>query len=500
MKRVLCCILVLVFCLGFALASTACSPRYEDATTTADVQADLEIRQPTMSDYTLDPQFDASTVRFAFYSPDTGWVEDVNNAPFDETKPTVIYSHGQGGDSRMFTPEGMYNEGYNVISFLWGCMADDALTPIEQKIWQRIAQYTVYENGKTVFVKSDKFDCTVTELFVARYCDFFALHPQYNMPIRLAGHSYGGQLTFALATYMTTLAQENRLSARLIPERYTLLDPYFDNQIIDFECRWLGRTLHYSSVGSAIYAYTNILAPNNIAIEMLRTSPLVEMATVMGVGDDNAPDYFAELKPLFRVVELNNINELRDQLVARTDDMHLDMTAAMGYWHSVANHFYWSPRAKSVYTNEDGVVIFGRENAASLVLATRGMHFDWWIDEEAVERFENVTMARTITEDEDGNTNENDTVLAGLVMADANGNGKADDKACNRLTNATVIITDNATKQSTEIKTVSGYYRFEATRGATYTVEVHAGNYQSVRTTVTASAFVNLCDVAMQTK
>lgn len=479
MKRFWSIFVIAIVCMCLALGTIGCgnTPNepvpvaFNDAATAAETYAGEVHDVPTISDYTVPEAFDLSTIRFAFWSPSTGWTEDVDNAPFDESRPTIIHSHGQGGDAHMFTPRAMYDAGYNVISFLWGCLSDDELEPIEQKIWNRIEKYIDYSNGQSEIIYTDGFDCTITELYVARYCDFFALHPNYNQPIRLTGHSYGGQLNFALSAYITTLFQAGRLPGRLLPERYTLLDPYFDTLQLDFDCRWLGQTFRYSSVQAAIYCMQNILIPNNIAIEMLRTSPLVEV--INGIVADDAPDYFTELKPLFRLTELKNTNELRLQFD--------NMAEGMGFWHTIANDFYFSPQADNIYYDEDGEMIFGRETPAAFVLATRQMHFDFWVDNDDYNQYQNVRVERTITED-----NEDLTIIAGLVMQDADGDGTPNDKACYRLSNVCVKLIDNATGEIKAVQTNNGFYRFEAERGHTYTVETHAGNYVDATQTVEA--------------
>lgn len=460
---------------------------------------------PTITDYTVAEGFDLSTVRFSFYSPATGWVEDVNTAPFDESRPTVIHAHGQGGDDYMTTPEALYNEGYNVMSFLWGTLSDDMdVLRIERRIWQPIADYVAYDSNGAIR-EAEGFNCSVPELYVARYCDFFALHPDYRQSVYLTGHSYGGQLTCALATYFTKLYLDGRLPARLLPERYVLLDPYFDNYVQDFECDWLDTTIHYSSIGAALYCLDHYLIPYNVAIEMVRTSDLVELAGVMGVNDAEAPNYYNGLKPQFRVVELGNKNDLRTQFGTAISDI----IYGSGYLHTFSHDFYFDPGAKLLYADADGVVCFGRANSASLMLATRGMRFDFYIDAEDYTRYENVTIERVpqvvTSEDEDApDTSEEDaaafaavTVVAGMVSADANGNGRFDDLAADRLNDVTVVLENVATGEKQTVNTVCGFYRFDAVRGATYTLTTYAANYQSQSVTVTASAFVNLTDFAL---
>ena len=503
MKRFLLGLTAILLCLCMVIGAFACDDipsgdnnatpvvTHPDAKTLAATYTTAEQDVPTITDYTVGADFDIDTVRFAFYSPATGWVEDVNAAPFDESKPTVIHSHGQGDDDYMFTPDTLYNEGYNVMSFLWGTLSDDLdVLRIETRIWQLIENYVDYANNANIKDEAG-FDCTVPELFAARYCDFFALHPNYNMPIRLTGHSYGGQLTFALATYFTKLFMTNRLPARLLPDRYTLLDPYFDNYDQEFDCKWLGVKIPYSSVGIALYSLEHYLMPNNVAIEMLRTSDLVELGCIMSMGDEAAPDYFTQMKPQFRVVELGNKDDLRNQF---------SVFDGSGFLHTVANDFYFSPNAKAMYADADGIDIFGRANSASLVLATRGMRFNFDIDAEDYKRYENVTIARVphyYTQKKNA-AFDNLTVVSGLVAADANGNGIYDEQAAERLNGVLVSLTDSESGATQTMMTTSGYYRFEVKRGATYTLRVSANNYKMKTATVTAGAFVNVFDFALE--
>lgn len=517
MKRILIVLTVIILCVCMVFAAFACKDKTPaetkpageqngtpdqsaevtpiSAVTLAEANAAQVSDVPTIADCTVGEGFDIGTVRFAFYSPETGWTEDVANAPFDESKPTVIHSHGQGADGYMFTPDALYDEGFNVISFLWGTLSDDMdVLRIELRIWQLIEDYVDYGDNGNVR-EAAGFNCTVPEIFAARYCDFFALHPDYNLPIRLTGHSYGGQLTFALSTYFTKLFLSHRLPARLLPERYTLLDPYFDNYAQDFDCRWLGVKVPYSSVGMALYCLENVITPNNVAIEMLRTSNLVELACIMGIDDDNSPDYFTQMKPLFRVVELANKNELRNQFSSSI--------TGSGFLHTIANDFYFSPNARTLYADADGVAIFGRANSASLVLATRGMRFDFNVDQEDYRRYENVTVWRTQHEAvEEMSAEEFDayTVVSGIVARDANANGTMDEKAAERLTGVTVILKDQADGSVQTATTASGFYSFRVKRGATYTLTLKAENYQEKTATVTASSFVNLADFALAKK
>lgn len=479
-------IIILVLFLCFSLGACNLWVDEDDfATTLKEEYEGNNVNMPTISDYVVDDNFDLNLVKFAFFSPSTGWTYDVENAPFDENRPTFIYAHGQGGDCPMSTPEDIYNLGYNVINFLWGTFSNDDLFSIEYKIWDNIQRFVLDENGKDVIHESDKFNCTVPELYVARYCDFFSLHPNYNKPIRFIGHSYGSQLTMATSAYITKLFKDGRLEARLFPERYTLLDPYFDNMDFTFDCKWLEQQLSSSSVGASSYCIDNILFPNNVAIEMLRTSPYVEMSIAMGTTtNENPADYFALIKNKLRVTELSNSS----QIVSQSPNMF----EGVGNCHSIATKFYFSGNASNSYYDEDGALIFGREVPASFVLATTGMHFDFTVSEKNYLDFQDMTYSRTITE-----KNADLTMLAGFVCFDENGNSVYDENAGYRLNGIKVELYDEQGILLDATYTSNGYYSFDVERGKNYSLEFSAPNYKTEKQTIEARYFVNTLDVAL---
>lgn len=481
---ILCTILVLVG----ALIACGELPANEPADTAPVVEsqelADLYAftSMPTIGDYTdkVDPDFDLSSVRLMYYVPETDdWTNDPSSAPFDESKPTYIHAHGQGWDGHMYTARDMYNRGYNIINFYWGTFASDDLYPIEYKIWDNITQYTVRVDGRGKKIKSNAFSCTVPEIYAARYCDFFAQHPNYDQPIHMVGHSYGGQLTLAMSAYLTTLWKQGRLPARLLPDRYTLLDPYFDNAAPQFNCQWLGgQFFKDSSVSAAIYCLHNILFPNNIAIEMLRTSPYVEMSMAMGLGKENVTDYFTELKGIMRVVELANDDDLSAFKSSFSDQVAI--------CHSVANALYPNARSKDVYYDEEGVAVFGCEMPAADVLLTNGMHFDFTIDAEDYTQFQNMEFWRTEPDEP-----ETTARVGGMVYVDANGNGKIDESVAHRLHNAQVVVKDEQGTVVANASTVNGFWRVDVPKGKTYTVTVTSGT-QTTTSTVEATRYANV--------
>lgn len=480
-------ICILVLTISFTLA--ACESHNdlsEPALTLKEIYNQGKIDQPTISDYVVDDSFDIGLVRLTFFSPETGWTEDPLNAPFDENKPTLIFAHGQGSDRLMNTPEDIYNSGYNIINFLWGTFSDDDLFSIEYKIWENIQRYIVEENGEKVIKEVDGFECTIPELYVARYCDFFALHPNYNKQIRFVGHSYGSQLTFATSALITYLFNSGMLEARLLPERYTLLDPYFDNMDFTFNCKWLGGCdLPSSSVGACSYCLENILLPNNVAVEMLRTSPYVEMSIAMGTTtNEGAADYYSLIKNRLRVTELSNSS----QIVMQSPNV----IEGAGNCHSIATKFYFSGNAKEQYYDEDGALIFGREVPASFVLGTTGMHFDFTVSENDYLDFQDMTYSRTTNKE-----NEDLTRISGFVCFDENGNGIYDDNAGNRISGIKVSLYDQKGKSVNSVFTDRGYYQFDVERGQTYTLTFSANGYQTVKTTVVANHYINISDIVM---
>ena len=180
----------------------------------------------SITDFTYPQGFDVGLARLEVYNGEENrWEAADENSAFDPNKPTIFFAHGIGTDLHGRNPHAMYAKGYNVISFLWGVFSDNnvSLQNVEVLIWDRITMY--YDKEKSTVVMSDGFDCTVAEIYLARYCDFFKQYPGYNQPIIMTGHSYGGQLTCAMSGIMTKYRNEGKMNPAIFPIKYMLIDP-----------------------------------------------------------------------------------------------------------------------------------------------------------------------------------------------------------------------------------------------------------------------------------
>ena len=502
------------------------TPVYKNALTIAEEKA--EYNEPTITDYAVDPDFDVSKVRLKIYNG-TGWEAADEDCCFDPDKPTFLFAHGLGPDLHAREPEGIYEKGYNVLSFLRGCLSGNSLGIIKigKCIWENIDCYTT--NDKDLYT-SDKFDCTVPELYLARYCDFFKNYPGYSKPIIMTGHSYGGQLTTAMSGLMTKYLNEGRLNPRIYPEKFMLIDPYYDTLNVEFNCKWFGQKFTGSSVGAAgaIFDYD---AENNVAIELLRTSPLVELAKYMNMtGSDDGSSTIAYTKEVERkvmYVELEDVTQIDKQLSglydvgARKHSVAEDFTLTVYRENKTYDVYKYKSGeimvgALDVYTDEFGNPLYGKFAPASLDVAQRGMHLDANTNGEDFNNFSEWTISHTYYDEDSINWGlvemgeemeeedklymtyswftEDYSKIAGFVYADVNANGKTDDGASSRLNGVTVELKDanGKTLKTTETKNV--YYEFEVEKNKAYTVEIHSLNYADQKATVTANGACNISD------
>lgn len=442
------------------------------ATTMADAYGEYTLH--TYAEYTLDEGFNPDLVRIESYSPATGWVFADENAPFDTQKPTMIFAHGMGTGMHSNDPHFWYESGYNVLNFWWGCMADDELYPIEEKIWQRIKQYRV---GDTMY-KVDGFDCTMAELYLGRYCDFFALYPSYNMPINMVGHSYGGQLTLAVATIMTMACNEHAFNPAVFPSKFTLLDPYFDNAKIPLESKWLGVEVENSSVGMAGKAI-DILLENNIPVEILRTSPWVRLAAIamgtVGAGkEDVTSEYYQLIQSRLCYTELTNPEVLQREL---------GLINGIERMHTISLDLYLDGYTKGAYEYEGGFVA-GRNATPSHILASMGRMYLLTMTDPS-HNYDEYTVVPKLTDEMDGMAR-----IAGFVYAEG-----APRAAGSRVNGVKVELLKDGAVMDTVSSTHNGFFAFDVEKDGTYALRFVADNVDTKTVRVTAEHVISVCDV-----
>ena len=482
--------------------------------------------EPTITDYHFAEGFDVNTIRLEVYNG-SGWDFADGDSAFDPNKPTFIFAHGLGPDLHGRAPEALYEKGYNVLNFLWGTFSGNSLgiKHVGFQIWHGIDRYEVAKTGRCV--QAEGFDCTVAEIYLARYCDFFKNYPEYSLPIVMTGHSYGGQLTCAMSGIMTKYLNDNKLNPKIFPDKFMLIDPYFDNMNYEYDCKWFGQKFYGSSIaaGSAILDYD---IANNTPIEILRTSYLVKMATHMGdtAREKAEVNYTRDIEMKVLYLELanpdvimnyfnGNLGEGGGRLHSVAEDITLTVLRDTPYVKSSGEVLIG---AKDVYLDDNGNYVYGKFAPASYSLAARGIHYDLYLNDPDFNQYDKLTLTPTYFDPDwvnadDEDPSEEDRIyltyswftesyskVAGFINADVNSNGVYDDGASSRLTDVTVVLKDANGKVVDKCFTNKGYYEFKVTKNADYTVEIDSENYSSQTKNVKADGIINIVDFLASSK
>ncbi|MDD3946724.1 MAG: hypothetical protein PHI19_02685, partial [Clostridia bacterium] len=191
---------------------------------------------------------------------------------FDTSKPTLIFIHGMQLNDGSYKDENssylkpFIQGGYNVLLFRWSQLADES-TPmeIEPKLWG-----TTQDKSKNLYGmrwrdndpehsyrEDDIPNASVAEIFGAYYIDLMSRFDYTGRSIQLTGHSMGGQVAFAVASFLLTKEQEGLMPPAYLPDKVTVFDPYiapFRNEVF---CDWLGIHITrpmYDNEGNPVYS------------------------------------------------------------------------------------------------------------------------------------------------------------------------------------------------------------------------------------------------------
>ncbi len=171
---------------------------------------------------------------------------NVSSSFYDPSKPTVVYFHGwQNNTSRdnyrretfqfvdasnnvnVNTAQIWKNKGWNVAIFYWNQFADEGeLKDAEAKIW------STNGNRKMRYRLSDgsysERQAPTNSLGIEAFNQLSALLANNTSNnIRFVGHSLGNQLATYTSFLFSTAVKKGNLSARLMPNRLELLDPFW---------------------------------------------------------------------------------------------------------------------------------------------------------------------------------------------------------------------------------------------------------------------------------
>ena len=201
--------------------------------------------------------FDSFDYGLYFYSEDSDIPIKASDpaCPYDPTKPTIIYSHGwkmdEGFEMREvlslmhpsvsldsdldYFGEQYLADGYNVASFFWNQIADEAegLWDSVKKVWTDESEYGMrYRVGNTRTAVDDPTNPkgSVASLLINEIKTYMSDFT--GETLWLTGHSMGGELTLATAEGLLLEREQGNISEYLVPDRLSLFDPFFPNTTI----------------------------------------------------------------------------------------------------------------------------------------------------------------------------------------------------------------------------------------------------------------------------
>lgn len=236
----------------------------------------------------------------------------IPNPYFDPEKPTVLLIHGWQPNKLGERPTFRYSHtaedgttfeadladawvqgGWNVGMFYWDRLADeDIVIDAEDKIWSAQGRQGMrwrLVNGQYEATAVPNAD--VGELLFQAYRS--AMHSYNGRYVRIAGHSLGNQLAVRLAHRIVEEVAAGRLDAQLLPQRLTLLDPYWSPIRRDY----LGTQTTAERVDDII---TNELLPRGTVVEWYRASSLTNGLLVSDANETLQDKVaFVELRPWF---------------------------------------------------------------------------------------------------------------------------------------------------------------------------------------------------------
>jgi hypothetical protein len=236
-----------------------------------------------------------------FYDENGEMYRTDEDAPFDRQKPLVVLSYalmqGIEDDGEDYVSP-WQSSGYNVGALIWNQMSEDDGAAAEEKIWTAGGAF-IQRNNKGGYAK-ERLPYSVAECMTAYYLDFMEQSQFEGGEIRFVGHSVGGQLITAVASYLVTLEQNGLIDRDFLPDRVTLLDCVFSNNLSNKYINWLEKPLN----GSIFLAAETIksLKEKGAAVEYVRSS-FIDMYTETGGG---AKGGFANLTNQTTFLELRS--------------------------------------------------------------------------------------------------------------------------------------------------------------------------------------------------
>lgn len=460
MKKIILTLLIIAIILALAFINAACQ---KNGLITLNEYFDNDgnsYDSISMSDITLPADIDLDELGL-FWANDDGWVRyDSENVPFDENKPIVIFAHGMGTGDFAPNKNEWLSAGYNVGSFLWGEFADDDPYTGQSKVWGIQQGKMRWKRGNGEFETADIPSHSIAEIYAACYNDFMAAHDFCGSEIRLYGHSLGGQLTVAVSSYFVTALKSGKMNPNYLPDRISLLDPFFSNLSDSTKVNWLDTTLTDGASVKIALNTVKELKIIGIAVEYLRSSPWVEMAAY---ADAN-----------------NNYNEELVKEVMHCDFDTRFLPLKYGIYdgiqacHILAEDWYGDAISVPIFNDsKEGVEDefgIGPNTPTSYIYARMGNSYATDLNKTEDDFSDDVQQSLDIEK----------AKIAGFAFADDNKNGIMDDRIKCRVSGVAVSLYEKGNDKAIKTFTtdINGYYEFEIeTLDKNYYIKAEAKSY-----------------------
>lgn len=386
----------------------------------------------------------------------------------DPNKKTLIHAHGMGKNGNWDNYRGYYEKGYNVLCLHWGAFADEdfgSFKTICDKVWTYNSPMRYHSSDGNGWMDGTDIQYSMAEIYAACYLDFLSKFPSVTeREIVMTGHSYGGMLTTALLSYLTTAFENGLLEAKCLPDRAILCDPFFVDGDEGYNIRWLGDTKNDYYGGSIFLSKQALIAAHalGISVALVRSSGLITTAFAIaydipdiseGLDSINRELLYidGDALPMFKML-------LKIQEVPSAAHMYGEVWPAM--------------MTKEVFDsqneNEYAFSVFNPYHA-NFARAKTTYYLDY---NRTPENFDDDFI--TLSKGPDGKK------IYGFAFEDRNKNGVMDERLDSHVMDVTVTLTDASGNKQTARTGINGYYEFLVNTPGEYTLSFSAPNGYSL--------------------
>lgn len=400
---------------------------------------------PTIEELGISDKINENSFGLYFY--DNGRYVNIakETVNVDLDKPIKIHTHGMNyetGYTDVSTfPEKEYWTTHNIFIFRWSPFADNVSAKrITTEEWSKTPG-TMFAypgpNGERLVETVDVPPYSIAEIYAAHYYQLMKTYDFKTNDIHFSGHSMGGQLTVALASYLITMVEAGALEKEYMPSRFTLLDPYMDNLPYNTVVDWLGEPIGKDGAAEILVKTANKLSEYGIPMEYILSGGA--NAAVLATGEVQMPH-------IMNATTFMTLNT--DYLNALIDDM-FNKGSAM---HQAAVDWYLQSKTARLYDTAT--------NSTSYAL-TAGIPFEYSFSMKGHKFGMESTVVLDPTQSVMYSTAKKTGIVAGYAFTDVNGNGKHDETLKDKKAGVTVELYANGELIGSAVTNKGGYYQFE---------------------------------------